>query len=58
MKAEIVPATVWVAHPFLVPAGQVAEVLLESESKDELCETLFDMTLEELRDALEEQKNG
>ena len=57
-KKEVLPATVWVANPFLVPAGHVAEILLESESKDDLCEMLFDMTLEELRDALEEQKNA
>lgn len=56
-KAEHVPATVWVANPFAMPAGHVAQVLLDSESKDDLCATLFDMTLEELEDALEKQKN-
>jgi hypothetical protein len=52
------PCTVWVANPFMIPAGQIAEVLLESESKDELCAMLFDMTLEELRDELEKQRNA
>lgn len=52
-RVKVTPCNIWVHGPSLLPAGMVAQVLLKSESKDELCEVLFEKTLEELEKALD-----
>lgn len=47
------PCHILVRNPLKIPAAYAAQILLESESKDDLCESLFGMTLEQLQQEME-----
>jgi hypothetical protein len=52
---QAVLCNVWVINTAMIPAGLVAETLLRSKSKDELCELLFGVAPEELQRQVEAQ---
>jgi hypothetical protein len=51
-QRRAMPVNVWVLNRFLIPAHQLAQTLLQSESKDELCEAIFGTSLEQLHEGI------
>lgn len=52
---EVSMAHAWAAHPYTITVTRVAQIVLESESKDELSEKLFGMPLEEVHKIINEE---
>ena len=52
-KVNVEPCHLWVANQVMIPAQLVAQVILQSESKDHLCQNLFGMTLDQLEENME-----
>ena len=56
-KQTAMPCNIWVTNVAMIPAPMLAEAILQSESKDMLCQKLFNMTLDQLeQEMMEEEK--
>lgn len=53
-KVGVAPCHVWVANTMAIPAAQVAAIVVQSESKDELVQNLFGMPLDQLEQQMQE----
>lgn len=51
-KANVMPCNIWIINRMMVPADLVGRAVLQSESRDQLCQALFNMPLAQLEESL------
>jgi len=52
-QSDYIPCNLWVLHTGMMPSYMVAQTIIESESKEDLCQQLFGASEDELAEMME-----